>query len=206
MSFRLVIFDCDGVLFDSKQANIAFYNHIRSHFGLPPLTSDAIQYVCMATVKESIDYIFEDERTRAEAQNYRLTLDYAPFGRLMVMEPDLPDLLDFLRPSIKTAVCTNRSDTIRPIMNDFGLTPYFDIIVSSLDVTHPKPDPESVFLILDQLNIPSTEALYVGDSEIDARTAQAACVRMAAYRNRQLEADYHIDRLLQIKDIVRRPG
>ena len=33
---KLVAFDCDGVLFDSQQANIAFYNTILAHFDRPP--------------------------------------------------------------------------------------------------------------------------------------------------------------------------
>ena len=34
---RVVIFDCDGVMFDSKRANEAYYNHILAHFGKPQM-------------------------------------------------------------------------------------------------------------------------------------------------------------------------
>ena len=32
----LIIYDCDGVLIDSRRSNEAFYNHILAHFGLRP--------------------------------------------------------------------------------------------------------------------------------------------------------------------------
>ncbi|HEX9949261.1 MAG TPA: HAD hydrolase-like protein, partial [Thermodesulfobacteriota bacterium] len=43
-TIKVIIFDCDGVLFDSKEANIAFYNQILSQFNLPPLTIAEVEY------------------------------------------------------------------------------------------------------------------------------------------------------------------
>jgi len=54
-----VIFDCDGVMFDSRQANINFYNHLLAHFDLQPLTEDQVAYVHMHTADESVRLIFE---------------------------------------------------------------------------------------------------------------------------------------------------
>jgi len=202
MVYRLVIFDCDGVMFESRRANEAFYNHIRARFGLPPMSLEELDYVHMATSEESVNFIIPDERIRAEAQAYRLTVDYRPFARLMVMEPGLPDLLRFLKPEYYTAVSTNRSNTINPILEDFGLAPYFDLVVSCLDVSRPKPDPESINLILETLKIPASQALFIGDSEVDAATAQAAGVDLGAYRNSALPAKYHLEHLEQVKTIV----
>jgi len=202
MVYRLVIFDCDGVLFESRKANEAFYNHIRSRFGLPPMSLEELDYVHMATSEESINYIIPDERIRAEAQAYRLTVDYRPFARLMVIEPTLLDLLRFLKPDYYTAVSTNRSNTINPILEDFGLAPYFDLVVSCLDVSRPKPDPESINLILETLKIPADQALFIGDSEVDAAAARAAGVDLAAYRNSALPAEYHLENLAEVKTIL----
>ncbi|MEW6266208.1 MAG: HAD-IA family hydrolase [Thermodesulfobacteriota bacterium] len=198
---RLVIFDCDGVMFDSRAANEAFYNHIRHRFGLPDMSPEEVDYVHMATTDESINRIIP-EALRAEAQTFRLTVDYAPYNRLMTPEPHLIELLEYLRPRFKTAVCTNRSYTIIPLLEHFRLSVYFDTVVSILDVHQPKPDPEMIELALKRLNVPAREALYIGDSELDARAARAADVRLAAYKNPDLEADYHLDDLAQVKDIL----
>jgi len=202
MVYRLIIFDCDGVMFESRRANEAFYNHIRAHFGLPPMSLKELDYVHMATSEESVNFIIPDERLQAQAQAYRLAVDYRPFARLMVMEPTLLDLLRFLKPEYYTAVSTNRSNTINPILEDFGLASYFELVVSCLDVGRPKPDPESINLILETLKIPAGQALFIGDSEVDAAAARAAGVDLAAYRNSALTAEYHLENLDQVKTIV----
>ena len=49
---KVIIYDCDGVLFDSKEANEAFYNHILDHFGMPPLEPEQLEFVYSSTVRE----------------------------------------------------------------------------------------------------------------------------------------------------------
>ena len=80
---RVVIFDCDGVMFDSRTSNIAFYNHLLAHFGLPPMTEDKTDLVHMATADESIRHVFEGSPYLEEALEYRLTMDYTPFFQAM---------------------------------------------------------------------------------------------------------------------------
>lgn len=46
---RGVIFDCDGVMIDSRAANDEFYNRVLAYFGLPPMTPEQEAYSFMAT-------------------------------------------------------------------------------------------------------------------------------------------------------------
>jgi beta-phosphoglucomutase-like phosphatase (HAD superfamily) len=55
---RLVIFDCDGVLFESREANRAFYNQLLCEMGKARLTEEGLSYVHMHTVFEAVDYLF----------------------------------------------------------------------------------------------------------------------------------------------------
>jgi phosphoglycolate phosphatase len=199
---RAVVFDCDGVLFDSRQANIHFYNHLLSRFGLPPMTEDKIDYVHMHTADESIRHIFEGSPYTEEAQAYRWEMDYTPFIKDMIMEPGLKEILQALKPAFGLAVATNRSNTIGKVLESNGLDKFFDIVVSSLDVKNPKPHPESLLKILRFFTIGPQQALYVGDSRVDRETARAASVPFIAYKNRSLEADFHADRMPDILTIV----
>ena len=187
-----VIFDCDGVMFDSRQANINFYNHLLSHFGLSTMAEGSVAYVHMHTADESIRHLFRGTPYVEEALAYRLEMDYTPFIRDMIMEAGLKELLDLLRPKVGLAVATNRSNTIGKVLESNGLDRYFDIVVSSLDVKNPKPDPESLFKILDFFRITAEEAYYVGDSPVDYETAKAAGVPFIAYKNTGLKAAYHV--------------
>ena len=190
---KAVIFDCDGVMFDSRRANIRFYNHLLERFGMPPMSREMVTYVHMHTADESVRRIFEGSPHLDEAQKYRLEMDYTPFITDMVMEPGLKELLRLLRPEFGLAVATNRSNTIDQVLEWSGLNGFFDMVVSSLDVRKPKPHPESLFTILDYFQIGAEKALYVGDSLVDQQTARAAGVPFVAYKNRELRAAHHVD-------------
>lgn len=202
---KAVIFDCDGVMFDSRQANVRFYNHMLAHFNLPPMSKSDEPYVHMHTAKDSVEHIFRDTPHIPAAQEYRLNMNYKPFIKDMVIEPDLKDLLEDLKADFGLAVATNRSNTIAEVLRSNNLGDYFDIVVSSLDVNHPKPHPEALFKILNFFRLPAERSCYVGDSAVDYETARAAGVPFAAYKNPDLAADYHIRRLLDIRQIVERP-
>jgi HAD superfamily hydrolase (TIGR01509 family) len=197
-----VIFDCDGVMFDSRQANINFYNHLLDHFGLPAMREESFSYVHMQTADASVRHIFRGTPYVEQAQAYRLQMDYAPFIKDMIMEPGLKALLKALKSRFGLAVATNRANTIDPVIKSFGLNEYFDLVISSLDVENPKPHPESLFRILEFFQITPRDAIYVGDSAVDEETAKAAGVLFISYKNKDLEADHHVEVLLDIVRLV----
>ncbi|MBA4393107.1 MAG: beta-phosphoglucomutase [Desulfobacca sp.] len=199
---QVIIFDCDGVLFDSRRSNQFFYNHLLSHFGRASLSEENLTYVHMHTVTESVDYLFEDESTRAMANTYRQTLDYTPFIQKMDMEPGLIDFLIFIRPWVKTAICTNRTTTIDHVLKMFALNDHFDLVVSALDVKRPKPDPESIYRILTFFDVKPENCLYIGDSEVDALTAGSAGVPLVAFKNANLSADLHVRGFLELQNYL----
>ena len=203
MSYGLIIFDCDGVLFDSLDANTAFYNQIRRHFGLEVMSPEETAFVHTATNRDAIHHIMPNDELRAAARKYCATVDFRAFDRFLRLEPDLRDLLEFLGAEYKKAVCTNRGHSVHGILERFNLADHFDQVVTWLDVERPKPDPEPLRLILDTMKVRAADALYIGDAETDARAAQAAQVPFAAYRNRGLEARYHLERLGQVREILR---
>ncbi len=197
-----VIFDCDGVMFDSRQANINFYNHLLARFDLPPMTEDQVAFVHMYTADESIRFIFEGTPYIEAAQKYRMEMDYTPFITDLIMEPGLKELLSKLKPLCGLAVATNRSNTIGAVLESNGLKEFFDIVISSLDVENPKPHPEPLYKILDFFQLPPEQSLYVGDSAIDYETARAADVPFVAFKNRELNAQYHVDHMMEIAHLV----
>ena len=201
---QVVIFDCDGVLFDSKDANIAFYNQILAQFRLHPMTREEVEYVHVSTAEGALRYLLarRDLNVLEDILANRPHVDYTPFIRLMHMEPHLKELLESLPPQIKRAVSTNRATTITDVLHIHGLKDEFDLVISSLDVKNPKPHPESVLKILRHFSLSPTEALFVGDSVVDQEAAQGARVPFVSYKNSALQADYYIDDLLMIKDII----
>lgn len=201
-NIKLVAFDCDGVLFDTAQANRFYYSHILQHFGRPALTEEQFRFVHMHTVHESMAYLLPDEKTLEAAHDFRKTMDYRKYLSYLKVEPQLVALLEKLRPRIKTAIATNRTDTMEQLLAEFDLDGYFDLVVTSSDVKQPKPHPEALLKILEYFGLASHQVIYIGDSQVDELAARAAKIPLVAYRNRELAAEYHIDSLGELEELL----
>jgi phosphoglycolate phosphatase len=192
---RCVIYDCDGVLFDSLEANGRLYQDISRAMGRPPLKQEELDYIHVHTVFEAIHFISgNDEAMEKKALEIWKGIDVQLYLPFLKMEPHLLETLDELaRRGIRRAICTNRTTSMPHVMARFNLKSYFDMVVTALDVTRPKPHPESVEKILDAFQVRPDEALYVGDSDVDRQTAESAGVRFVAYKNKTIRQDLLID-------------
>jgi HAD superfamily hydrolase (TIGR01509 family) len=199
---KIVIFDCDGVMFDTARANRVYYSDVLHHFGKPTLTDQQFAFVHMHTVAQSMAYLFPDEATLAAAHEFRKSMDYNRYLGYLTIEPHLASLLAKLRPRIKTAIATNRTDTMNRLLAEFDLDGYFDLVVTSSDVTHPKPHPDALLKILDYFDCEPFQAIYIGDSQVDELAAQGAGIPLVAFRNRELSSDYHIDTLKEVAALL----
>jgi HAD superfamily hydrolase (TIGR01509 family) len=193
---KCVIYDCDGVLFDSIEANRRLYNHICGAMGRALLTDEELQYCHTHTVFESLHYLFsDDDAAEKKALAFlKNQVDLKQFVEHLIMEPHVLQVLETLRQKkIVTAISTNRTTSMKHVMERFGLWAYFDMVVTALDVERPKPDKESVERILTAFGLASEEVLFVGDSEVDKQAAEASGVRFVAYKTRHLSDDAFIN-------------
>lgn len=205
-AIRMIIYDCDGVLIDSRRANTAFYNHILEKFGLGPLSPRQLDFVQTSTAKDAIDFLFQDNPRRAEAQDYQRRVDNQPFLPLLRLEPHIREVLAALRTSYQTAVATNRGKSLPLVLKELGLDGLFDLTVSSYDVAQPKPHPECLLKILGHFQLGPKEAMYIGDAPVDLDVSRRAGVIFAAYKNPDLEADYHLQDHRQLLEILPGPS
>ena len=191
--FQVIIYDCDGVLIDSRESNQAFYNHILARFGLPPLTEAQLEVVHVNTAQGAIDYLFGGHAGLAEAQAYQRTINNDPFLPLIRPEPHIREVLIRLRSRYATAIATNRGKSLPLVLKNLGLVDLFDLAVSAYDVARPKPDPECLLRILTYFRVKPAAALYIGDSQVDREVAASSGVPFAAYKNPALTARYHLE-------------
>jgi phosphoglycolate phosphatase len=202
-SIKVVAFDCDGVMFDSSQANRGYYNQVLAYLKLPEMTAEQFAYAHMHTADETLAYLIRDPNMLADAHQNLKKMNYFSFIKYMVVEPSLKNLLAKLTPGFKVAIATNRTDTMGRVLSEHELEGQFDIVVTASDVQFPKPHPEELIVILDTFGIEPEQMVYIGDSELDAQAALSASVPFIAYRNANLTADAHIDSLRQVEDLLR---
>jgi HAD superfamily hydrolase (TIGR01509 family) len=200
--FKAVAFDCDGVMFDTEHANRMYYNRILEHFDGPEMTDEQFAFVHMHSVHESLAHLFHDQKTLEAAHAFRKSMDYREFVKYLIMEPHLVSLLEKLRPHTKTAIATNRTDTMDRLLTEFDLDGYFDLVVTCRDVKYPKPHPEALLKILDHFGLAAHQIIYIGDSQVDEQAARAAGIPLVAYRNPELSSDYHIDSLKELEELL----
>jgi len=202
VDFIVVAFDCDGVLFDTEQANRIYYSNILQHFGRPAVTDEQFAFVHMHTIFESLAYLFPDEKTLAAVHVFRKTMDYQQYLGYLTVEPHLVSLLEKLKPQFKTAIATNRTDTMNRLLAKFDLNGYFDLVVTASDVERPKPHPDALLKISDYFNIRPDQVIYIGDSRLDELAARAAGMPLVAYRNPELSAEYYVNGLNEIEGLL----
>jgi phosphoglycolate phosphatase len=199
-----VIYDCDGVLFDSIEANKKLYNDLCALVGRSPLNEEEVKYVHMHTVYETIQLIFgKGNGLEKKALELIKGINWRDYITYLRMEPYLLQILNLLKTNgILRVIDTNRTTSMKYIMEHFGLWPFFDMVVTALDVKNPKPHPESVEMILQTLNLDKEETVFVGDSEVDQQTAKSSGVKFIAYKNRAIVSDAYIDDHLALFNLL----
>lgn len=193
-----LIFDCDGVLFDSFESNRVYYNTILSKLHLPPMTPDQEAYVHVHAVRESLLHITPTERA-GEIEWARKQVDY--FREIMPHlrpEPGVFELLSGLRErGILLAMNTNRTTTMDRLAARFGLDGFFFPIMTASKAAA-KPHPEGAQQILARWGLPLDRVAYIGDSRVDEDTAAAAGIPFWAYKNPRLNALLYIEDFWQL--------
>ncbi len=183
---RGVIFDCDGVLFESREANLAYYNTVFERCGFAPVQVDDEDKmrICHTRSTPEVFRLLLEPLQAQQALTVAKNLDYKQFTPLMVPEPDLLEVLEVLFQDRPLAVATNRGRGARDLLAFFNLERYFTTIVSSADVERPKPSPDMLLLAARRLGFDSGELLFIGDSELDYQAAEEAGMPFVGYKNR----------------------
>ncbi len=198
-----VIFDCDGVIIDSKACNALYYNKILEAFDMPPITPEQEVYTYMATARQALEYLIPEHLHGQISEVAKKTVSY---GRdIMPMVELKPQFYDFVlwlqSKNIRLAVHTNRADGMQHVVNKFTFLKEFSPIMTAVDVA-PKPSPEGIFAILEQWNVPKESVLFVGDSQTDQQASAAAGVPFAAYESPHLAATVNVDSFNALQDIL----
>lgn len=183
-----LIFDCDGVLIDSVEANMAFYNLIRKKLGLPELNEEQREYCQMSTAAQALDYI-TPAALRSQMHAVVQQVSYARDIEPMIQASEhIVAFLKAITGKFFLGIHTNRTGPIDYMLNRLEMGGYFDPIMT-VRYCEPKPSPDGSIKILEQWGIYPHEALFIGDSIMDMRAAQGAEIPFISYRNEKIMKD-----------------
>jgi phosphoglycolate phosphatase len=174
---RALIFDLDGTLIDSKLDLALAVNATLEHMRRAPLLHETIYSYVGSGAATLVERALGDSATEAEAEAglaYFLSYYRAHMLDNTVTYPGVREGLKLLQ-SHPMAVLTNKPVRFSErILEGLGISRYFRYVYGGNSFQTKKPDPEGVNALLRNLSVAPREAMMVGDSEVDVRTARNA--------------------------------
>ena len=184
MQYQAVIFDFDYTLGDSTEGIVVSANDALEKMGYPMANREAIRKTIGLSLPETYQTLTGDKEPEKGETFRRYFVEKA--DEIMTenseLYPDARNILAYLKENgVRVAVVTTKFDyRIEGILKKCQATEYVSKIVGGNNVSNPKPDPEGTLKVLADWGLAKKEVLYVGDSLVDAKTAQSAGVPFAA--------------------------
>jgi len=208
---RLLIFDLDGTLIDSKLDLALSVNAVRAWLGRPPLEPERIYSYIGQGAPMLIRRALEEGVSEEEVERgLKYFLEYYQAHMLdhTVPYPGVREGLERLaqRPNTLLTVYTNKPERFsRQILEGLDLARFFRQVYGGNRFERKKPDPMGVEALLHEFQCAPQEAMMVGDSEIDVLTARNAGIWCAgvtyglgAERLREYPPDLLLESLLEL--------
>ena len=214
---RVLVFDLDGTLIDSSRDLAGAVNVARERVGLGPLSHAQVMTFIGNGARELVRRGISFESGVASDEQIELALGHfrEHYAQHLLDQtrpyPGVREALDIFAgktagPSRTLAVLTNKPLRFtRPILDGLGLASYFRFIYGEDSFPAKKPDPVGLLSILRDVHAAPHDAMLIGDSDIDVRTARNAgvwaCGVSYGLSSEQLAAcppDVMLDSLLEL--------
>lgn len=178
MNYTAYLFDFDYTLADSSQGILICFRNVLDRHQFSDVTDEAMKCTIGKTLKESFSIltgITDPEQLASMQKEYSEEANIHMNANTVLFPETIPVLTRLKEQGAQIGiVSTKYRFRIQGFLKDYFPEDFFDVIIGGEDVESHKPSPEGIFLALEQLSCAPEKILYVGDSVIDAETAQAA--------------------------------
>ena len=179
MQYQAVVFDMDGVIFDTERLVIEFWKEVAKKHNIPNVEHTCIQ--CLGTNRVRTREIF--------LENYSADFPFDPYraevtelfnthykGVPLPTKPGVRELLSYLQAQdIKVGLASSTAQhLVRDEIGTAGLLPYFQTLVCGDMVEHSKPAPDIFLKACEILNADPTKSIAIEDSFNGIRSAHCA--------------------------------
>lgn len=217
---KVCIFDLDGTLIDTLDSLLFSVNKTLEELSMPEISREQ----CRAFVGNGARYLIE-RSIQSGCETYDDSLieqGMGVYSRVFAehcmykVEPyeGMRDVLEGLKKQgVQLAILSNKPHerTVEITEHYFGVG-YFDFIQGQCDGIPRKPDPESIYCVIKQLEAEEAQCIYIGDSEVDMMTGEEASVETIGvswgFRDREVlentKASAIIDKPSQLLECINR--
>ena len=212
---KLVIFDFDGTLADTKENIILTFQMTMKELGVEIKSRQE----CAATIGLTLEDAFKVLYPGMAAEKYILLRDtyrriFKENRKILVpgLFPEVMETLEELRRRgyLMSIASSRQSPSLHSFLEDMNIAHFFEYAVGGDNVEHPKPAPDAVLQILRHYNLSAEEAFVVGDMPFDINMATNAGVKSCgvtwgnadAAQLKESGANYIIDKMSQLLEIL----
>lgn len=211
MKYELVIFDLDGTILNTLEDLQQSCNYVLSKYNLDKVTLEdvrknigwGIRHLIyeLSNHSEYIDQMFEEYKEYYSLHFNDFTKPY----------DDINKVIDFcLNNNIRIGVYTNKVESIAKTLCDYHFNDKFEFVYGDVLGRVRKPEASFIESVIEELKIEKGKILYIGDSEVDIKTAENANIDglFVTYGYRPKEelfkySDKIIDKVLEIIDYLK---
>lgn len=215
MKPKVIIFDFDGTLCDTRQNIIVAFRATMERLGLPLRDEASCGATIGLTLRDGFAELypeFSDADVDHCVDTYRRI--FAERRRELMPElfPGVKEVLESLHcDGYAMAIASSRlTDSLMLFMRHHAIDGYFTSVIGSDSVERHKPAPDPAYRVLEELGFSPSEAIVVGDMPVDVMMGRHAGTRTVAvtYGNAtraELEAtpaDHIIDDICELLPII----
>ena len=178
MKYQLAIFDLDGTLLDTLEDLADSANYIMGQFGHPARTIAEVRSFVGNGIRKLIERSAPEETPAEEID--RMFEQFKEYYGAHCADKTKPydGILEVLaalqKQGVKLAVVSNKADYAVKALCEQYFPGCFDEAVGERVGIARKPAPDTVNEVLKNLQMDKSQAVYIGDSEVDVQTAQNA--------------------------------
>lgn len=184
MNYEAVIFDFDYTLGDSTLGIFESINYALTNMGYKSADLESAKRTIGLSLKDTFTELTKvDDIGQAEVFHkfFREKSDMVMIKSTELLPYAVETLQRLKQNGCKTGIVTTKYHyRIEQSLDKFHISSLIDVIVGGNDVKIEKPDPEGLLKAIAYLKVDKNRVLYVGDSIVDAKTAQNAEVSFAA--------------------------
>lgn len=176
--YNAVVFDMDGVIFDSERAVMQCWKEVASRHNIPDIEK-AILACTGTTMVRTREIMLDlygadfpyDEYARESSAIFHSRYD----GGRLPMKPGVKELLTFLKERGKkiALASSTRQQVVTDELRDAGIIEYFDRIICGDMVSRSKPAPDIFLKACEELNVSPSDSYAIEDSYNGIRAAHA---------------------------------
>ncbi|MBO1722110.1 HAD family hydrolase [Extibacter sp. GGCC_0201] len=208
---KACVFDLDGTLTDTLESLAYSVKATLREMGLEEITTDECRRFVGNGARRLMECALE---AAGDKTGSRIDEGMEIYGRIfdanctyhVTPYDGIPQMITRLRAvGLKLAVLSNKPhvQTVKVVQEIFG-DDIFDCVQGQMEGLKRKPDPEGVYKVLERLHTEKEDCLYIGDSEVDVKTACNAgitCIGAAwGFRSREILADAGAEHIIDMPE------